>query len=159
MKQISKRLMAAALTGALLLPSVQAAEAGNKRGWHGNGHGHHHVHKKHRHHKHKKNNNNVGAAVAAGVIGLAAGAILLGATSRPSYAGPPPVRHYPPPPPAGYYPPVAPPPGPVYGPAHTRVGFEPWSPAWYRYCSNKFRSFDPQSGTYMTYRGVRKFCQ
>jgi len=148
----SKRLVAAVLTGALLLPTVATAEAGSRHGWKERG-GHHHNH--HRKHRRHKNNDNLGAAVAAGVIGLAAGAILLGATSRPSYAGPPPVEYYPqaPYPQAPY--PQAPYPGRVHGP----VGYQPWSPAWYQYCSSKYRSFNPSSGTFTTYSGVQKFCQ
>jgi len=33
------------------------------------------------------------------------------------------------------------------------------TPAWYEYCARKYRSFDPRSGTYMTYRGVRVACR
>lgn len=143
MKTLSKRLIAVALSGALLVPTIATAEAGPKRGWQGHHHGgHHYNHKRHR------NNNNVGAAVAAGVIGLAAGAILLGAANRPAYAGPPP------PPPATYYPPA-----PYPGQVHGAVGYQPWSPAWYQYCSSKFRSFNPSTGTYTTYRGEQRFCQ
>ncbi|GAA0774324.1 BA14K family protein [Roseibium denhamense] len=155
MQTLSKRLVAAVLTSALLLPTVSAAEAGPRDGWRNNGgwHERHRPHRKHhkhhKHRKHKKNNDNIGAAVAAGVIGLAAGAILLGATSQPSRAAPP-VTHYPP----NYYPP-APYPGHVSGP----VGYQPWSPAWYQYCSSKYRSFNPSTGTYTTYRGVQRFCQ
>jgi len=148
----SKRLVAAALTGALLLPTVATAEAGPRHGWndrggkHYNHHRKHHKHhRKHGKHRRHKNNDNLGAAVAAGVIGLAAGAILLGATSQPSYAGPPPTNYYPP----------APYPGRVHG----HVGYQPWSPAWYQYCSSKYRSFNPSTGTFTTYSGVQKFCQ
>ncbi len=28
-----------------------------------------------------------------------------------------------------------------------------------RYCSNKYNSFDPQSGTYLGYDGQRHYCQ
>jgi len=141
MKSVSKRLIAAALTGALILPTVATAEAGSKHGWKHHGGGHHHHHGK----KHRRHNNNAGAAVAAGVIGLAAGALLLGATRQPSYAGPPPANYYPP----------APYPGQVYG----NVGYQPWSPAWYQYCSSKYRSFNPSTGTYTTYQGEQRFCQ
>lgn len=140
---MSKSLIAVALSGALLVPTIATAEAGPKRGWNGHHHGgHHYNHRRHR------NNNNVGAAVAAGVIGLAAGAILLGAANRPAYAGPPL------PPPANYYPPA-----PYPGQVHGAVGYQPWSPAWYQYCSSKFRSFNPSTGTYTTYRGEQRFCQ
>lgn len=139
MNVTSKRLIAAALTGVLLLPTVATAEAGSRNGWgkHGGGH-----HQSHRHHK---NNGNAGAAVAAGIIGLAAGAIIVGATSQPRYAGPPPVNYYPP----------APYPGQVSG----SVGYQPWSPAWYQYCSSKYRSFNPSTGTFTTYQGEQRFCQ
>lgn len=154
MKTLTKRLMAAALTGALLVPTLQAAEAGSRHrdGWHGPRP--HHVQRDHRRHR---GNNNVGVAVAAGVIGLAAGAILLGSTNRREYIAPP-VNHYRP---VNPYPPVthnyrpAPAPGYVY----QNVGYQPWSPAWYQYCSAKFRSFNPNTGTYTTYRGEQKFCQ
>lgn len=33
------------------------------------------------------------------------------------------------------------------------------TPAWYDYCRRKFKSFDPRTGTYMTYRGVRRACR
>jgi len=145
MNTLSKRLIAATLSGVLLVPTMATAEAGQKHGWRGHGGGYHHHHGKHRKHYRHKNDNNVGAAVAAGVIGLAAGAILLGATSQPRYAAPPPVNYYPP----------APYPGRVNGAA----GYQPWSPAWYQYCSSKYRSFNPSTGTYTTYRGVQRFCQ
>lgn len=154
MNSMSKRILAAALTGALLLPTVATAEAGPRNGWQDNRGGHNKnygSHRKHKHHKaqrpnrNHKGNGNVGAAVAAGVIGLAAGAILLGATSRPSHAAPPPANYYP----------QAPYPGRVSG----TVGYQPWSPAWYQYCSSKFRSFNSSTGTYTTYGGEQRFCQ
>ena len=144
MNTMSKRIIAAALSGALLLPAIGSAEAGSRHGWGRHGGGHHHGHH-HSHRHHRKNNNNVGAAVAAGVIGLAAGAILLGATNRPTYAGPP----------AASYSPPAPYPGTVQG----SVGYQPWSPAWYNYCSSKYRSFNQATGTYTTYQGEQRFCQ
>lgn len=148
MSTFTKRVLAAALTGALVLPTVQIAEAGPRDGWRGH-HGHpgkHRPHKPYRKHHKKKKDHDVGAAVAAGIIGLAAGAILLGATSQPSYAAPPPPPYYPP----------APAPGPVYGPG---PGYHPWSPAWYDYCHRKYRSFEPDTGLYTTYRGTKRFCQ
>lgn len=135
----SKRLIAATLAGAILLPTVATAEAGSRNGWGRHGGGHHHSH------RHHKNNGNAGAAVAAGIIGLAAGALIVGATSQPRYAGPPPANYYPP----------APYPGRVSG----VVGYQPWSPAWYQYCSSKYRSFNPSTGTFTTYQGEQKFCQ
>ncbi len=34
-----------------------------------------------------------------------------------------------------------------------------WSDAWFDYCLARYRSFDPDSGTYMTRRGVRRYCR
>jgi len=34
-----------------------------------------------------------------------------------------------------------------------------WTPAWYAYCRNKYRSFDPASGTFLGYDGRRHFCR
>jgi hypothetical protein len=36
---------------------------------------------------------------------------------------------------------------------------EPWSREWFRYCSNRYRSFDGRTGTFMGYDGQRHFCQ
>lgn len=35
----------------------------------------------------------------------------------------------------------------------------PGSAAWVQYCSQKYNSFDPRSGTYLSYSGVRRPCQ
>lgn len=138
MSTTTKRILAVALTGALLVPAISSAEAGPRHGWRDRHHG---PAVQHHHRKHRKND--VGAAVAAGIIGLAAGAILLGATNQPSYGAPAP----------DYYPP-APARGNVYNP-----GYQPWSPAWYDYCQSKYRSFNPRSGTYTTYYGEQRFCE
>lgn len=93
-----------------------------------------------------------GNAIAAGVIGLAAGAIIAGALSQPSspsYAPPPPRVYYPPQPAYNAYPPA---------PVQYRGGAQPWSQAWYNYCSQKFRSFNPKTGTYRGYDGADHFC-
>ena len=151
MTPITKRVIALALSGALLMPAVSAAEAGPRHGWndHRGGWNHHRNDRRHerRHDRHrdhgKRHKNNAGAAVAAGIIGLAAGAILLGAVNQPRRAAPA----------SDYYPP-APYPGRVSG-----YGYQPWSPAWYDYCASKYRSFNPSTGTYTTYRGEQRFCQ
>lgn len=93
-------------------------------------HGHDHYHKPPRK---KRDKNNAGAAVAAGIIGLAAGAILGSALSKPQQR-----EYIDPPVPAG--------------------GYEPWSPAWYRYCRAKYRSFNPDTGYYLAYSGQYRFC-
>ncbi|AXS42665.1 BA14K family protein [Breoghania sp. L-A4] len=38
-------------------------------------------------------------------------------------------------------------------------GLEPWSPAWYDYCSRKYRSFNPDTGYFTTYGGKKRFCR
>lgn len=74
--------------------------------------------------------NNNGAAVAAGIIGgLALGA----AAASIAQANQPPAVVY------------APPPG--------------VNPNWIAYCSAKYRSFDPATGTYLGYDGLRHPCQ
>lgn len=105
---------------------------------------------------HVEYRNNGGDLVAAGILGLAAGAIAAGvATSaRPRY-----VERYPEP--RYYRAPVVTeryyveraPREVYYG-----GGLEPWSPVWYQYCVDRYRSFDPSSGTFMTYGGERRFC-
>jgi len=142
----SKPILAAILSATLVLPTLSVAEAGPRHGdgWRG-GHGHGHW-GHHRRPKHRKNNN--GAALAAGIIGLAAGAVIIGALSQPSRAAPP----------AHYYPPARAP-HPVYPAPVQNVRYEPWTPAWYDYCSAKYRSFRPATGTYTTYGGHQRFCR
>ncbi|MGI9416610.1 MAG: BA14K family protein [Geminicoccaceae bacterium] len=107
-------LAVAILIGALTLPT--SAEAGRY----------------HRHHG--------GNAAAAGLIGLAIGAVIGGAIARDHYYDPYYDDPY-------YYRP---------GPASYRPA--PWTPEWYAYCHSKYRSFDRRSGTYQPYRGPRRFC-
>lgn len=98
-----------------------------------------------------------GGAAAAAIIGLGAAAIIAGSHRRnyydygysPGYYAPPPQPYYYAPSPQAYY-------GPTtyrsYAPA-------PWTPAWYRYCSHKYRSFHARSGTYQPYHGPRQLCR
>ncbi|WP_342642313.1 BA14K family protein [Rhodoligotrophos ferricapiens] len=54
---------------------------------------------------------------------------------------------------------------PVYGygygyrTAYVGGGLQPWTPAWYRYCSSRYRSFDPNTGYFVTYSGRQAFCR
>lgn len=75
-----------------------------------------------------------GGAVAAGVIGFATGAIVGGALAQP--------RYY-----------------PAYGPGYYYSGVAAWSPAWYSYCSNRYRSFNPHTGMFVGYDGRYHFCR
>lgn len=92
-------------------------------------------------------------AIAAGVIGLAAGAIIAGALAQsntPTYAAPAPRVYYPPQPAYNAYP---------AAPAKVKYrGAQPWSQAWYNYCTQKYRSFNPKTGTYRGYDGANHFC-
>ena len=119
--------------------------------------------KRHKHKRHRgpvvieRYNND--DALLLGVLGLAAGAIITGAllndpANRPAYnPGPqpgysppaqdyyPPAQdHYPPAPSDSYYPPA---------PAQTYATgtIEPWTDEWFRYCAQKYRSFDAAKGT------------
>lgn len=84
-----------------------------------------------------------GAAAAGGFV---AGAIIGSVASQPRYYAPPP-------PPPVYYAPRRP--APVY------YGYRPapWTPAWYEYCSARYRSFNPRTGYFVTYSGQPRFCQ
>lgn len=83
------------------------------------------------------------------IIGLGAAAIITNSQRRHYYDYDYQPRPY-------YYapPPVAYVPAPAY-----RYAPAPWSPAWYRYCTHKYRSFDPRSGTFQPYNGPRRFCR
>lgn len=35
----------------------------------------------------------------------------------------------------------------------------PWTDAWYRACAERYRSFDPATGTFLGYDGRRRFCR
>ncbi|WP_407941300.1 BA14K family protein [Mesorhizobium xinjiangense] len=57
-----------------------------------------------------------------------------------------------------YYPPA---PRPAYRRPHVVYadrGLEPWSPGWYRYCEDRYRSFNPSTGTFRGYDGRDHFC-
>ena len=36
---------------------------------------------------------------------------------------------------------------------------EPWSKAWFGYCTKKYRSFNPMTGEYLGFDGERRFCR
>jgi BA14K-like protein len=87
--------------------------------------------------------------------GLVAGAIIGGALTSPYYYGPGPYYAAPGP---YYYAP--PPPPPVYygAPAAPVYGGAPVAGDAVAYCMQRFRSYDPQSGTYLGYDGLRQPC-
>ena len=114
-----------------------------------------------RHHRHHGN----GDAIAAGVLGLAAGALIGGALAndqpppdanryyddgyyndgyydRDVRIRPAPVRHY-------YVEPRV-----VYANRYA----EPWTRDWYEYCSDRYRSFNSRTGTFTGNDGKQHFC-
>ena len=42
--------------------------------------------------------------------------------------------------------------------APVRAGIEPWTPQWQRYCSYRYRTFDPGTGTFIGNDGREHFC-
>ncbi len=106
--------------------------------------------------RHHRNND----AIAAGILGLAAGAIIVGALSEPSprviyeerrvyRPRPVTVYDYPPAPRRHYEPEVI---------TYADEALEPWTRDWFRYCSNRYRSFNAETGTYRGYDGLNHFC-
>lgn len=130
-------------TGFVAATPAEAASHHRHRPWIHRGHHpvvrhhrrpiHHDRHHSYRHHRVYRYHDDGGAWVGAGIAGLAAGA-LLGGVLAPHYS---------------YAPPRV-----IYAPSNRR----PWTAAWYRYCENRYRSFDPRSGTFLGYDGRRHFC-
>jgi len=83
-----------------------------------------------RYYRHRHNNG--GAAIAGAILGLGVGAAIASA-NQPRYVAP---RYA----------------APAYGP-------RPWTRDWYQYCSARYRSFDPGSGTFQPYNGPRQLCR
>jgi hypothetical protein len=135
MNRLFKSTILTAALAAMTLTTLAPADAHDR--WH------------HYHHS------DGGAIVAAGVLGLAVGAIAAGAFDDPPYR---PVYDEP------IYRPVynrapLPRPRPVRPYAvEYQASLQPWSPEWYRYCGDTYRSFDPATGTYMGYDGQEHFC-
>jgi len=112
--------------------------------------------------------NSDGDLIAAGILGLAVGAVVAGALAQPEpkgpiYRGPAYDRDID----RDYFP-LAPgvadyeyaPEGAGYGTGYEYAsGLEPWSPGWFRYCENRYRTFDPSTGTFTGYDGGQHFCQ
>ncbi len=134
MNRIFKTAVLSAAIVATTLATLPAASAGDWR---------------HRHHRGN------GDAIAAGVLGLAAGALIVGALNNPQpsyydpgyddygrYPRPAPVRRH-------YAEPRV-----VYNDGYA----EPWTRGWYEYCSDRYRSFNARTGTFTGYDGEQHFC-
>jgi hypothetical protein len=86
-----------------------------------------------------------GDAIGAGILGFAAGALLSGAFAGPRYYG----SYYEPAPVYRTYQPA-----PVY---YARP--DPWTPEWYAYCSDRYRSFNSETGYFLGFDGNYHFCE
>ena len=128
-RTIVKALMVAAVMGVSALILPAPAEAGHGWGGHGWGGGHWH--------------GGWGwggpGYWGAGLIGLGVGAAVGAALTAPAYVGPPP-------------------PGP-YAPVAGAYGPPAWSPEWYTYCAQRYRSFNSHTGYFTGYDGQPYFCQ
>ena len=144
MNKFTKAAIAALVGVASLVPTFSSAEAGDWR-------------RDHRRPIYRHHNND---ALAAGILGLAAGAIIVGALSdnSPRVIYEEPRRYYRQRPVTVYDYPVAP--RRVYRDQIISYsgGLEPWSREWFRYCSNRYRSFNAETGTYRGYDGQNHFC-
>lgn len=136
MNRILKTAVLSVAVAATTLAALPAANAGDRNWRHHSGHD-----------RYYSNNNN--DLAVAGILGLAAGALVVGlaAQSQPEPIYENPYRQ-PRPRPVRDYPQTV-----YYG-----GGLEPWSRGWYEYCSDRYRSFDPQSGTFVGYDGREHFC-
>jgi hypothetical protein len=96
-----------------------------------------------RHPQHHHRQDATGDLLAAGILGLAVG--IIAATAIDDTPGTGYANDYPPAP---------------YGGAAVAYGgqFEPWTRDWYQYCSTRYRSFDPQTGTFRGHDGYDHFC-
>lgn len=147
MKKTIKSFVIAASIAAVGIGSVSTAQA-------------HQIHVKHHHQQHVQKQNNGNNAVVWGIIGLAAGAIIAGSANNRSSQRRviAPQQHYPS---ANHYPQA---PRPTYRQkrqyqhSQRAQGYEPWTKGWYNYCDNKYRSFNPRTGTFRGYDGRDHFC-
>ena len=92
---------------------------------------------RHRRHHHVHHHYHHGNNFAAGAIGFGVGALFGSALAAPRYYQPAPVY-------------VAPAPVVVY---------EAWTPGWYSYCGQRYRSFNRHTGYYLGYDGGYHFCR
>ena len=131
-KKTLTALLAAALVGVMALMTAVPAEAGrgHGKGWKGGG--------RYVQHNHYYRRNDGISALGAGLLGFGVGAIVGSAlTPREVYVAPPPR------------------------PAYRRAGYGPpaWTPDWYTYCYSRYRSFNPNTGTFIGYDGYEHFCR
>jgi BA14K-like protein len=135
MNRILKTAILSAAVAATTFATLPAANAGEWR--------------RYRHHNHSSDS---GDLVAAGILGLAVGALAVGVAN----SSPPAYRVYDDyPTDRRYYPARR---EYIYVDEGYAGALEPWTPEWYRYCEDRYRSFDPRSGTFVGYDGRSHFC-
>lgn len=138
MNRVLKLAVMSATLAATTLAALPSAYAGD--GW------------RRHHHRHGGD----GDLLAAGVLGLAVGALAVGIATAPEPDYYEPVYREPRPrprPDRNYYyhePEVVYLDGPI---------LDPWSSEWYRYCEDTYRTFNPRTGTFVGYDGKRHFCE
>ncbi|MET3559691.1 hypothetical protein ABID39_000368 [Bartonella japonica] len=112
-------------------------------------HHHHHVeHKVHRYvQEHRETRNNSGDTLAAGILGLAAAAILVNVFKKREQ-------------PQVVYQQI--PKDQVIYEVQSTTTYQqlqkPWTHGWLQYCKKRYRSFNPQTGTFRGYDGLDHFC-
>ena len=100
---------------------------------------------------HRHHGGNGGNVAAGTALGFAAGAVVGTTLAQPRYYAPAPVYVAPRPVYVAPRPIYVQPRPVVYRPA-------PWSPEWYQYCSSRYPSFNPSTGTVWSH-GMQKFCR
>ncbi|MEM7289260.1 MAG: BA14K family protein [Pseudomonadota bacterium] len=196
---ISSKSIALTLAGSLVMGAVAPVASANAHDRHGIGKHRHHTHQhrpraKQRAHRQDRRNRN-GELIAAGVIGLAVGAIIA-SQARKSRAQPTHQRQYvyDPQPYSnsqylyedelydGYSEPVyrdtrrvpldsynnGRSPNSGRGRVSSDIpqvitfndpgDLQPWTPGWREWCQNRYRSFNPSTGTFRGYDGLDHFC-
>lgn len=135
MTSLARSLVLSAAVAAATLVPVMHASAGER--WR---------EQRPRHPQHHHRQDDTGDLIAAGVLGLAIGIIAATAIDGAAADGGDPY---------GDGDPIAP-----HGGAYAAYDpvIEPWTHDWYRYCMARYRSFDPQTGTFRGYDGYDHFC-
>ncbi len=168
LKSTATKAIALALTTSFLATAalpVSVAEAGHRKHWRG--------HDSHRPIYRERRSSN-GDALAAGIVGLAIGAIIADQATRPRtvyverepvYVRPAPVYRQPladyDQPREIYREPISPvidEPRVIRYEDSVSASYEPWTPEWAEWCSSKYRSFNVSTGTYRGYDSRDHFC-
>ncbi|WP_455481652.1 BA14K family protein [Bartonella sp. B35(2025)] len=116
------------------------------------------VEKKTHHYIHNPQiSNNASDTLAAGILGLAAGAVLGNILKQPQQ---PQIIYQAPPRNQVIY--QKEPQKQVVYQAQQTTGYQPiqqpWTAGWLEYCKKKYRSFNPKTGTFRGYDGLDHFC-